>query len=241
MDLSGVTHVAFDADDTLWGHEHIFVDAKQRCLELLAPYLKPGMNLEEELYAFEAENLKIFGYGVKGFVLSMIETAIQLSSGAISGAEIQRIIDLGKEMLLHPIELLPFVYEAVDTLEDHFHIMVITKGDLFDQENKLARSGLADRFHGVEIVSEKNAATYRKVLAENGIDPESFLMIGNSLRSDILPITEIGARAIHLPYEYTWHHEAVKEVSSQEGWMRAESLEWIVDQLMATKPTAKRR
>ena len=241
MDLSGITHVAFDADDTLWGHEHIFVDAKKRCLDLLAPYLKPGLDLEQELYKFEAKNLKIFGYGVKGFVLSMIETAVELSGGTITGKEIQRIIDLGKEMLEHPIELLPFVYEAVDTLEDHFYIMIITKGDLFDQENKIARSGLADRFHDVEIVSEKNPATYADILSRKGIDPANFLMIGNSLRSDVLPLVEIGARAIHLPYEYTWHHEAVPATQERKRWLQAESLEWIVEQLMATKPGARAR
>lgn len=241
MELSGITHVAFDADDTLWGHEHIFVDAKKKCLDLLIPYLTPSLDLEQELYKFEAKNLKIFGYGVKGFVLSMIETAVELSVGKITGSEIQHIIDLGKEMLDHPIELLPFVYEAVDTLEDHFHIMVITKGDLFDQENKIARSGLADRFHDVEIVSEKNPQTYADILKRKGVSPDHFLMIGNSLRSDVLPIVEIGGRAIHLPHEYTWHHEAVTETEVKNGWMQAESLQWVVEQLMKTKPGATAR
>lgn len=238
MELTGITHVAFDADDTLWGHEHIFVDAKKRCLDLLAPYLTPGLDLEEELYKFEAINLKIFGYGVKGFVLSMIETAVEISGGKITAREIQQIINLGKEMLDHPIDLLPFVYEAVDALEDHFHIMIITKGDLFDQENKVARSGLADRFHDVEIVSEKSPGSYAEILRRKRIAPGNFLMIGNSLRSDVLPVVEVGARAIHLPYEYTWHHEAVTETEVSQGWIQAESLEWVVEQLMATKPDA---
>ncbi|MEM6770731.1 MAG: HAD family hydrolase, partial [Bacteroidota bacterium] len=131
---------------------------------------------------------------------------------------------------------------AVDTLEDHFQLMVITKGDLFDQENKLARSGLADRFNSVEIVSEKNPETYADILDRHGIAPANFLMIGNSLRSDVLPITEIGGRAFHVPYVYTWHHEAVSEKLEQNAkWEQATSLEWIVDQLMATKPGAKAR
>lgn len=234
MKLDGLTHIAFDADDTLWGHEHIFVDAKARCLELLEPFMTPGMDLEQELYRFERENLKIFGYGVKGFVLSMIETALEISHQQISGADIQRIIDLGKEMLLHPIDLLPYVREAVMTLEDHFSIMVITKGDLFDQENKLARSGLADRFPVVEIVSEKNEATYRDILQRHAIDPAKFLMIGNSLRSDVLPVLAAGGRALHLPHEYTWHHERV-EVTEHTGYLQPDSMEEAVKMIMEAR------
>lgn len=217
MDLSGITHVAFDADDTLWAHENIFVDAKARCLKLLSPYMKEGMNLEEELYRFERKNLKIFGYGVKGFTLSMIETAIELSDGKISGAEIQQVIDLAKEMLNHPINLLPGVETALDALENHYTLMAITKGDLFDQENKLARSGVGDYFEIVEIVSEKTADTYRDIFRRHKIDPSGLIMIGNSLKSDVLPVIEAGARAAHLPFEYTWHHEAVTE-TKEEYW-----------------------
>jgi len=209
MNLSGITHVAFDADDTLWAHENIFVDAKSRCLKLLSPYMQPGMDLEEELYRFERKNLKIFGYGVKGFTLSMIETAIELSGGKISGAEILEIIDLAKEMLDHPIHLLPGVEMALDALEGKFTLLVITKGDLFDQENKLARSGVGDRFDVVEIVSEKNPEAYRAILSRHGIAPGKLIMIGNSLKSDVLPVIEAGGRAAHLPFELTWHHEAV--------------------------------
>lgn len=217
IDLSNLTHIAFDADDTLWAHENVFVDAKTRCLNLLQPYLKPGQNLEEELYRFERKNLKLFGYGVKGFTLSMIETAIELSDGKISGAEIQHIIDLSKEMLDHPIHLLPHVPEAIAALQPHFTLLVITKGDLFDQENKIARSGLGEEFDIIEIVSEKDEVTYRNLLKRHAIDPAGFLMLGNSLRSDVLPIVNIGGRALHLPFEFTWHHEAVSEIE-QEYW-----------------------
>jgi putative hydrolase of the HAD superfamily len=234
MQLEGLTHIAFDADDTLWGHEHIFVDAKARCLELLEPFMTPGMDLEQELYRFERENLKIFGYGVKGFVLSMIETALEISDQQISGADIKKIIELGKEMLLHPIDLLPYVREAVMTLEDHFSIMVITKGDLFDQENKLARSGLAERFPVVEIVSEKNESTYREILTRHQIDPAKFLMIGNSLRSDVLPVLAAGGRALHLPYKYTWHHEATEE-KADFGYLQPASLEEAVHLIMSAR------
>ncbi|MFT4685977.1 MAG: putative hydrolase of the HAD superfamily [Neolewinella sp.] len=218
ISLKNITHIAFDADDTLWGHEHVFVDAKARCLKLLKPYMKPGMDLEQELYAFERKNLKIFGYGVKGFSLSMIETAIELSGGNISGAEIKQIIDLGKEMLAHDIELLPGIPEALAAFKPHFKLLLITKGDLFAQENKIARSGLAAEFDIIEVVSEKDAGTYRSLLARHGIDPAGFLMLGNSLRSDVLPIVEIGGRAVHLPYEYTWHHEAMNEEDGIGYW-----------------------
>ncbi len=222
IDLSSLTHIAFDADDTLWGHEHVFVDAKKRCLELLSPYMKPGMDLEQELYAFERKNLKIFGYGVKGFTLSMIETAVELSGGKIPGSAIQQIIDLGKEMLTHDIELLPGVREALTALKPHFKLLLITKGELFAQESKIARSGLAAEFDIIEIVSEKDPVTYQNLLDRHGIDPAGFLMLGNSLRSDVLPIVEIGGRAAHLPYEYTWHHEAVNEEEAAAGYWRPE-------------------
>lgn len=232
MDYTGITHVAFDADDTLWGHEHVFVDAKQYCLDLLQPYLQPGMDLEQELYRFEKVNLGIFGYGVKGFVLSMIETAIELSAGKVSGAELQRIIDLGKDMIAHPIELLPFVPEAIAALEDEFELLVITKGDLFDQENKVARSGLADRFGAVEIVSEKNEANYRSVFSRNNIDPAGLLMIGNSLKSDVLPVVAAGGRAVHLPAKFTWMHEKVSAVSPSDRWTKGESLQQVVRNIL---------
>lgn len=232
INLTGLTHIAFDADDTLWAHENVFVDAKKRCLELLTPYLRPGQDLERELYAFERKNLKLFGYGVKGFVLSMIETAIELSDGKISGAEIQRIIDLGKEMLVHEIHLLPYVREAIAALQPHVTLMLITKGDLFAQENKIARSGLGEEFNVVEIVSEKNPENYRALLKRHGVDPKGFLMIGNSLRSDVLPVVELGGRAIHLPFEYTWHHEAVAQEQAV-GYWQPENLEEAVRAILA--------
>ncbi|MEO1262338.1 MAG: HAD family hydrolase [Bacteroidota bacterium] len=200
--------IAFDADDTLWVNEPIFVKTQDRCKELLAHYISPEI-MDEKLYATEKKNLKIFGYGVKGFILSMIETAIELSTGKINGSEIQRIIDLGKEMLEHPIHLLPNVQETIEQLKDDYELMVITKGDLFDQESKIARSGLANYFSKIEIVSEKDVATYHAVFSKNKIDVKKVLMIGNSLKSDILPICELGGHAIHIPYHTTWVHETV--------------------------------
>jgi putative hydrolase of the HAD superfamily len=168
-------------------------------------------------------------------MLSLIETAIELSEGRISGKEIQRIIDLGKEMLNHPIDLLPYVRQAIDQLEDRFPLLIITKGDLFDQENKIVRSGIGDHFGVVEIVSEKTPATYRDICRRHGIDPAGLLMIGNSLRSDILPVTQIGGQAIHIPYEYTWHHEKVEEVAEQRGLARVAGLEVACELIMGIK------
>ncbi|PHI20984.1 haloacid dehalogenase [Lewinellaceae bacterium SD302] len=228
IDPGRITHIAFDADDTLWAHENVFVDAKKAATELLRPYLGEK-DIEKELYRFEKKNLAIFGYGIKGFMLSLIETAIELSSGKISGGEIQRIIDLGKEMLEHPIELLTHVSEAIDLFEDHYPLLIITKGDLFDQENKIARSGIGDHFSIVEIVSEKNPKSYRKICRKHEIDPRGLLMLGNSLKSDILPVLEIGGQAIHIPFEYTWHHERTEADKSRDGLAIVESLEEAVN------------
>jgi putative hydrolase of the HAD superfamily len=165
----------------------------------------------------------------------MIETAIELSKGKISGAEIQRIIDLGKEMLVHEIDLLPGVPEALTAFKPHFKLLLITKGDLFDQENKIARSGLASEFDIIEIVSEKDPNTYRKLLARHGINPAGFLMLGNSLRSDVLPIVESGGRAIHIPHEYTWHHEAVAEEEGAAYWRPEGGLKELVRAVLGSK------
>lgn len=200
--------LAFDADDTLWVNEPIFVNTQDQCKELLSQYVLPE-KMEEKLYATEMKNLRLFGYGVKGFMLSMIETAIELSEGKITGSEIQKIVDLGKDMLEHPIQLLPNVKVTIEQLNGDYDLMVITKGDLFDQESKVARSGLADYFSKIEIVSEKDVPTYHAVFSRNKINVQELLMIGNSLKSDILPICELGGHAIHIPYHTTWVHEKI--------------------------------
>ena len=200
--------LAFDADDTLWVNEPIYVKTQDRCKELLSNYVSPEI-MDEKLYATEMKNLRLFGYGVKGFMLSMIETAVELSGGKINGSDIQKIIELGKEMLEHPIHLLPNVQDTIEQLKGEYDLMVITKGDLFDQESKVARSGLADYFSKVEIVSEKDVPTYRSVFSRNKIQVKELLMVGNSLKSDILPICELGGHAIHIPYHTTWVHETV--------------------------------
>ncbi len=201
-----VTVVAFDGDDTLWHNESIFTMTQERYRALLERYLD-GPALDERLQANELRNLHLFGYGIKGFTLSMIETAIEVSAGQVEAATIQSIIDYGKAMLQHPVELLEGVQATIEALHDRYRLMVITKGDLFDQESKLARSGLAELFWQIEIVSEKDQETYRRILRVHGIDPREFVMVGNSIKSDILPVLSLGAHVVHVPYHTTWVHE----------------------------------
>lgn len=231
-----IKYVAYDADDTLWANEPIFVDIQERCASLLAPYLAEGLDFEAELYARERENLRLFGYGVKGFILSVLETCIQISDFRLTAHEVQQIIDWGKEMLQHPVTLLPDVSYSIDALENYYRLLVITKGDLFDQENKLARSGLADRFWRVEIISEKNPESYQQVLNQHGIQAEEFIMLGNSLKSDILPVLQIGGQAIHIPAKQNWVHEQVSE-RALEGYRYEQApLKVATEWLLAGRP-----
>jgi putative hydrolase of the HAD superfamily len=200
--------VALDADDTLWHNEPLYRTARDRFCALLGDEYAPEL-IDERLYETERRNLEHFGYGVKGFVLSLIETGIALTGGRLSGPEIQEIIDWGREMLASPVELLDGVREAVEDLAASFPLILVTKGDLFHQESKLARSGLGHLFRGVEIVTEKDVATYRRVMARYGASPDRFVMVGNSLRSDVLPVLEAGGHAVHVPYAISWIHERV--------------------------------
>ncbi|MDF1836429.1 MAG: HAD family hydrolase [Planctomycetota bacterium] len=202
--------IAFDADDTLWHNEIIFTDTHERFRALFDEQCDPE-RVAKELYATEIRNLEIFGYGIKGFGLSMIETAIELSEGKVTGAQLQGILDGVKAMLAAPVNVLEGVTETLKELSGDFELMVITKGDLFDQETKIARSGLGDLFRHVEVVSEKSPAHYRTALHKYNLDPARFLMVGNSIKSDVLPVIELGARAVHVPYQTTWQHEVVAE------------------------------
>jgi putative hydrolase of the HAD superfamily len=202
--------IALDADDTLWHSETLFTVTQDSFRALLQPYLQ-GDWAGDELYATELRNLQHYGYGIKAFVLSMIETAIEVTGGRVPGAVIQQIIDLGKAMLAAPVELLDHVAAVVPALAERAPLLLLTKGDLFDQEAKLARSGLAEHFRHVEIVSDKTPATYRHLLAKYDLAPERFLMVGNSLRSDIIPALTVGARAVYIPYAQTWAHELVAD------------------------------
>lgn len=206
--MDNIKVIAFDADDTLWANEPIFQSAEEQCKQLLEEYVEPRV-LSEKLYETEIKNLNLFGYGIKGFTLSLIETAIELSGNKVNGEEIQKIIDLGKEMIQHPVELLSGVEETLQTLEEDYTLMILTKGDLFDQESKIARSGLDPHFRWIEIVSEKNESVYNQILRRYDLHPSEFLMVGNSLKSDVLPVKGVGAHAIHIPFHVTWDHESV--------------------------------
>jgi putative hydrolase of the HAD superfamily len=213
---AGIEVVAFDGDDTLWHSESHFVDAHQRFCELVLPYVDDRGLVDERVVATERDNLAIYGYGAKAFTLSLIESAIELTGGRITSREISAILDLGKTLLAHPVELLDGVGEVVAELAGTGRqLIVVTKGDLFHQEAKVAGSGLAERFSRVEIVSEKDVATYRRVMAASEVEPERFLMIGNSVRSDILPVVELGGHAAHLPYQYTWELEHVADADAE--------------------------
>ncbi len=197
--------VAFDADDTLWHNEDLFQDMHREYEELLSPWAAPAV-VDDSLHEVQMANLPRFGYGVKSFTLSMIEAAVRISRGEIDGGRITEIIGYGKRLLDRPVELIDGVEEVLDAL-GHHRLMVITKGDVHDQLAKVAGSGLAERFWRVEVVADKDAAVYGELLERHGIDPSRFVMVGNSLRSDVLPVLELGGTAVHVPYHVTWRHE----------------------------------
>lgn len=211
-----VTTIAFDADDTLWHNENLYSITQERFKRLLAPF-QDSATIDQRLYATEMRNLAFFGYGIKGFTLSMIETAIEVTDGRIGAHEIRQIIDFARDMLRAPVELLPGVRETIASLSASYRLMIVTKGDLFDQESKIARSGIADYFQHIEIVSEKTPGAYAAVMKRHGIEPRRFLMVGNSLKSDILPVVEVGGNAVYIPYRLTWDHERVTDEGAISG------------------------
>lgn len=198
-----ITTIAFDADDTLWHNERFFKLTKESFAALLSDYADAD-HLEERLFAAERRNLSRYGFGIKGFTLSMIETAIEVSGDKLPASVVRTILDAGRDMLDHPVELFPGVAEAIDKLSKTHKLLIVTKGDLFHQERKVAASGIADYFAGVEIVSDKSPATYRAVFARYGDGPEKSLMIGNSLKSDVIPAIEAGGWGVYVPHELTW-------------------------------------
>lgn len=197
--------VGFDADDTLWHSEGYFRAVHDEFERILGHYLDLGnAKVHERLLDVERVNIKLFGYGAKGMTLSMLETAITLSGERISAKHLHEIINLGKEVLSHPVELITGIAEAVHDIAREYQVVLITKGDLFHQESKVAKSGLSSLFGRIEIVSEKDPATYQRVLSEFGLAAHQFLMVGNSIRSDIAPVLQIGGFAVHMPYPLTW-------------------------------------
>ena len=222
--MSKFDMIAFDADDTLWHNERLYTEAQASFRRLLGQYQSPQW-IDERLYQTEMHNLEHFGYGIKAFALSMIETAVELTEGRISGKDIQAIINLAKEMLAADVELLDHTAETVSHLATIYPLMLVTKGDMRDQEMKIARSGLGSYFRHIEIVSDKSRENYKALLQRHRIKPQRFLMVGNSLRSDILPVLALGAWAVYIPYAMTWAHElAEPPPSSQPAYYEIEHL-----------------
>jgi putative hydrolase of the HAD superfamily len=198
-----LTTIGFDADDTLWQNEQFFRMTQKRFFELLADYADPD-HLAERLLAAERRNIRHYGFGIKGFVLSMIETAIEVTEDRVPASVIRELIAAGQDMLQHPIELLPYARDAVTALAGHFRVLLITKGDLLDQERKLAQSGLGDLFDGVEIVSDKTPEVYARIFRRHGDGPERALMVGNSMKSDVVPVIAAGGWGVYVPHGLVW-------------------------------------
>jgi putative hydrolase of the HAD superfamily len=200
--------IAFDADDTLWVNEPYFYETERKFCALLEDYL-PQHSVSQELFKTEMQNLSLYGYGIKAFILSMVETALRISNKTMSVDIVEKAIQFGKELLEKPIELLDGIEEVLESLKGKYRLVVATKGDLLDQERKLKKSGIEHYFHHIEIMSDKQEADYKKLIKHLDIKPEEFLMIGNSIKSDILPVLAIGGHGFHIPYHTTWAHERV--------------------------------
>ena len=223
--------IAFDADDTLWVNEPYFRETEEKFCALLEDYL-PRHTIMQELFKTEMQNLSLYGYGIKGFVLSMTETAMRVSDNKVSMAVIEKIIQYGKEQLERPIELLEGIEEALHLLKKKYRLVVATKGDLLDQERKLKKSGLEHYFHHIEIMSDKQESDYRKLIRHLDIKPDEFLMIGNSLKSDSMPVLAIGGHAVHIPYHITWEHEKVEHPVDHPNFRQAETIRQILPELL---------
>lgn len=220
--------IAFDADDTLWVNEPYFRQTEEQFYKLLGEYSSQH-ELERVLFNAEIENLPLYGYGIKGFVLSMIETALKITDNTISATIVGLIVDLGKQMLNQPIELLNDVEEVLQGLKEKYRLVVATKGDLLDQERKLKRSGLSHYFHHIEIMSEKDEANYIKLIRHLDIQPEELMMVGNSLKSDILPVLSIGGYCVHVPYHITWAHEHIEHSIESEKFKSVTNIKDILE------------
>ena len=222
--------IAFDADDTLWVNEPYFYETERHFCRLLEDYL-PHHTVSRELLQVEIQNLSLYGYGIKSFMLSMIETALRVSNKTISLDAIEKITELGKELLAKPIELIDGVEEVLSHLKNKYRLVVATKGDLLDQERKLKNSGIEHYFHHIEIMSDKHEKDYQKLIRHLDIKPGEFLMIGNSLKSDVLPVLAIGGKACHVPYHTTWAHEQVEHTIEHPDFQQLASIKEILKHL----------
>lgn len=223
---NNIKFVAFDADDTLWVNENYFREAEHAFCHLMMDWL-PHEKTADELFKTEMQNLELFGYGAKGFALSLIETAVRISDGKITGRQVQQIIDIVKRLLARPVELLPGVPEVLRTLKEKYTLVLATKGDLLDQQRKIAKSGLAGYFAHTEIMSDKRPQDYVRLLQRLGAGAQEFVMVGNSLKSDVLAPLEAGAYAVYVPYPIIWKHECTPEPQSPR-YYKAEKLRDIL-------------
>jgi|SRR5450432_121107 putative hydrolase of the HAD superfamily len=224
--------IAFDADDTLWINEPYFQEIEKKFCALLEDYL-PNHSVAKELFKTEIENLSLYGYGIKGFILSMIETALRISNNTLDVAIIEKAIHYGKELLARPVEILEGVEETLKLLSQKYQLVVATKGDLLDQERKLKKSGIHHYFHHTEIMSDKQEADYLKLIKHLEIKPEQFLMIGNSIKSDVLPVLAIGGYGIHVPYHVTWQHEQVTNNVDHKNFKQVQNITEILPYLLS--------
>ncbi|MDA9703153.1 HAD family hydrolase [Paracoccaceae bacterium] len=223
--------IGFDADDTLWENEVFFQRAQMQFIELHPNIIDP----EEVILQIEKENIKFYGYGIKGFILSLLEASVRYSNNQPDFQNIDKIIKIGKDMLAQTIQLLPEVEETLQHLSEHYTLIIITKGDLLDQQKKIEKSGLLKYFSSTEIVSEKDEKTYLEILEKNNISPKDFLMVGNSLKSDVLPVSNIGGTGIYIPHKFTWKHEEVKSTFDLQRVVELKTISalkvWLKDQI----------
>lgn len=209
--LNQIKVIGFDADDTLWENENFFRESEEKFEALLKPYT--NKDITQELFQIEINNLNSYGYGIKSFILSMIETAMQISDSKIEVETIGKIIALGKEMINKPVVLIPKIKDTLDYLLPKYKLIIATKGDLKDQERKLEKSSLSKYFHHIEIMTDKTEAHYKKLLKLLEIQADEFMMVGNSIKSDIIPVLNLGGFAAHIPFHTTWQHEDIKKPS----------------------------
>ncbi|MCF1742433.1 HAD family hydrolase [Paradevosia shaoguanensis] len=223
-----ISAIGFDADDTLWQNEQFYRLIENRFTQLLADYAEPT-DLSARLLETEKRTLGLYGFGIKGFTLSMLETAIEVTDGKVPASVLSEILAAGREMLSHPVEPLPHALTALEALRSDYRLILITKGDLFDQERKLAQSGLGDLFAAVEIVSDKNAATYSRIFSRHADGAERALMVGNSLKSDVVPAIEAGSWGVYVPHALTWSYEHIEAPTTQPRFRQIEHLGQLQD------------
>lgn len=223
--------IAFDADDTLFVNEPYFQETEEKFCALMQDYLS-HQGLSQELFRVEIQNLSLYGYGIKGYILSMIEAAMKISNKTISVDVIEKIIEYGKELLQRPIELLDGVEETLESLHGKYKLVVATKGDLLDQRRKLHNSGLGHYFHHIEVMSDKQEKDYHDLLNRLEIQPEEFFMIGNSLKSDVLPVLGIGGHAVHIPFHTTWAHEKIDHKVEHKNFKAVDKITEVLPLLL---------